>query len=354
MYWKPTLGLVLIGVVIAGGYRFLPAMANQEDTPSAFEAEFQLQREVTVQEPGRTFVVRPRVNYDPRGGYLVADASEKQLRTYSDRGVLVSQVGRPGKGPGEFQHPSAALRLKSSGAIIGVDMTGHLSIFDASGRHHLQTQRTPLVPIYDAAVLNDSLLVLAGRRNGDRDTQLVHVWNLQSGKIVRSFGSVPPHPAELSDAYVFAGSAAVAVRGDTVALAFALGDSIWKFSASQGRRLGAIQIPWQNFRRLSEPMPVADEEFNAWMTTYSANASLFWAEDGTFLVQSLDVNPPSTDAAKSRSRWSAVRLTAGGKRLFEVHDIPRILAVNPEVMEVLHLAVDSEMQNQWAISTFRE
>jgi hypothetical protein len=297
---------------------------------------------IAVQETNDVLIVKPKVSYDPRGGFLVADVRERQLRRYDAQGHLLKVIARKGDGPGEFRHPVAALRL-GNGNIVGVDMRGRLATFDAAGERLLSTQTVPLAPIYSAAVLDDSTLVFAGTRETGDVASLVHVWDLKHHRILRSFGKIPAHPPEMEGAYSFVGSAAIAVRNGQIALMFALSDSLRIFDrAGRSVEPSPVAIPWRHFRPLTRPMPTSDvpEDTDRWLSMFSAAASLYWRADGSFVVQYLDVN-------KSDERWSIVGISRGGERLFEFVDQPRLLAVGPSGNQLLFVNPGSELQNSW-------
>jgi len=299
-----------------------------------------------IEERNDVLIVKPRVSYDPLGGFLVADARERQIRRYNADGTLDRVIARRGDGPGEFRHPVGVLRLKNR-KIVGVDMRGRLSIFDERGEKLTETQQVPLVPIYSAAVLDDSTLVFAGRVELGEDSRMVHVWDLKRQRIVRSFGEIVPPSPEFESAYTFTGSASVAVRDSSVALLFGLGDSIRVFRRS-GREVASIPIPWQKHRPLKTPMPTNgdDAAIDQWLSTFSVAASFFWRPDGSFVVQYLDVNGVE-------ETWSIVGFLPTGSKLFEFHDQPRLLTVAPGKQSLLFVDRNSELQNSWALASIQ-
>ena len=68
------------------------------------------------------------------GRIVVANAGTSQLRFYDSTGRFLTAVGRPGKGPGEFNWLGPALRTDGDSLILWDPNNGRLSVFDSSGQ----------------------------------------------------------------------------------------------------------------------------------------------------------------------------------------------------------------------------
>ncbi|HEY8484363.1 MAG TPA: hypothetical protein VIL13_07125 [Longimicrobiales bacterium] len=147
-------------------------------------------REVRLEENEEVINVAPMVPLDPRGGVLVADAREAQLRRYSPTGELIWKAGRRGNGPGEFHHPNAIVRLRS-GEILAAEFSHRFTLFDSTATRVLKTIDVPFRRVEELEVLNDSLLLVGAIVNGDFNAPLLHVWNYRTNAVVRSFGHTP-------------------------------------------------------------------------------------------------------------------------------------------------------------------
>ncbi|HEX2095020.1 MAG TPA: hypothetical protein VHG28_21655 [Longimicrobiaceae bacterium] len=305
----------------------------------------ELRSEIQLQENVEVVNVSPRVTLDPVGGFVVADPREAQVRLYSPTGALTGHFGRRGKGPGEFERVNAAVRL-ASGEILAVDMGGRLTRFDSLGTGVRGTQDTPLLPIYDIAVVDDSLIALTGRFQGEAHSPLVHLWNIRSGTLVRSFFSPAAPERGLQTAYTFTGFADVAARGDTLAVVFALSDTVHLFDL-QGRERKKLRIPFRSFRPLREPMPPqsSTDDFQRWIESFSAISQIYWNGSGIF-VQFFDMSG-------SEAQWRLLRMDTGGRPIFEVRDNPRLLAVSSTDETLVFVSPTSETPNVWALARVR-
>lgn len=302
---------------------------------------------VELEENDRVINVTPRVTPDPRGGFLVADAREAQVRRYAADGGLERVIGRRGSGPGEFRQLAAVHRLPD-GRIAAAEMGGRVSVFDEEGEKLLHARQAPVAPLYDADVLDARHLLLAGRRIGTGGTALVHVYDVETGAVTRSFFGIPRHEPELAGGYAFAGTADVVARGDTVAAVFALSDSIYLFGPG-GAELGRIAIPFERFRRLTRPMPTSGatvDAFRAWGETFSAVSHLYWLRDGSFLVQYFDMQGVEP-------RWRLLHMDRTGRRLFEGVDTPKLLAAGGTAGELVFVHPAADAPNVWVSARLR-
>jgi hypothetical protein len=282
----------------------------------------------------------PTVYIDPFGEFIVADLRETQIRRYSNTGRLLASFGREGPGAGEFRRLSAAVR-QGDGNILGFDMGGTISVFDSTGVHKVD-HATEVAPIYDVARIDDSRIAIAGRRIGSANGPLIHIWDNRSHHMLNSFFPVPPHAPQLDGAYMLTGSADVVSRGDTLAAVFARTDTLYLFH-SNGTPIAKIKIPFRRFRAITAaPAPTASrQEILAWRQTFSTVSQVFWAPDGSFYIQYFDLT-------EVEPQWRLVHMTRQGRRLFDVADTPRLLAIAPD-SRLFFLDPASDERNVWKI-----
>jgi hypothetical protein len=306
-------------------------------------------RDITLEENDDVVNVIPQMALEPGGGFLVADQAENQIRRYDRNGRLLGHFGRKGEGPGEFSVLLRALPLRSGG-VLAFDTFQRGTVFDSAGRV-AQSFRTPVGSLYEARLLNDTLLLLAGavpQRTASPDRPRLHLWNLARGTLVRSF-FVPRVRGRAHDlAASVGGIVSMDVRGDTVAAVFAISDTIYFFDLN-GRALRKVPIPFRYFRPVSERgrLPGSDDGIVAareWVGTFSFICHLFWLRDGTLLVQ-------YQDRVGTEPHWRLLHMTVQGAPLFEAIDTPRLLQVDSET-DVLYLHKPGSLTpNVWTEAT---
>lgn len=297
--------------------------------------------EIRLEENEQVVNVWPVVQRDPEGGFLVADTREAQARLYDGSGRLRARFGSRGKGPAEFDGLVAALRLPSR-EIVLADRAGKVAVLDSSGVRVLRTYGSGLLPLYDAELLQDSLLLLVGR-GSVKTGPLLHVFDPRSGRLLRHFFTVTPRGI-LPGSAMTAGFAEAAVHGDTIAVIHSITDTLYRFSAA-GASLGKMPIPFRHFRPIRHSLPrnPTREQTHAWLSSFSLASHAFWGGGGTWLIQYQDRNGPEI-------RWRLLGMTHDGKRLFELRDSPQLLATEPATGRLYFVAPRSLAPNLWSVA----
>lgn len=348
----PLLFVILVTILMDQYFRPLSASSPVAASlvhaparvPQPFTSYFSLISDFPVQETDEALVVKPVVTQDPRGGLLVADSRESQVRFVSDDGDLVDYFGRPGDGPREFRSLSSVVRL-NSGELLTTEISGRITLTDADGDRVIRSLQVAIEPLYAATVLDDSTVILTGRHDG----KLVHLWDTRTREVRQSFYPVPEHPAEMASAYEFTGFPAVAVRGETIVVLFALSDELRFFDGNGAELDRRLRIPYQRFRPLREPQPAhaSPEEFRRWTESFSVASRIYWLHDGSFVIQYFD-------RAGSEQSWSTLHVAAGGEWLFEDAS-PKLLTVlrRGSEAQLLFAAADYQEPAQWQLRGFR-
>jgi hypothetical protein len=353
---RACLGLLLAGSAACedvGQARMAIGAPTDEAEPdgSALDRAVRWGRDIHLQETDQVVNVLVRMNLDPRGGFVVADQQENQIRHYDARGRLRAHVGGTGGGPAEFGALHRALPL-SSGGFLGIDSYQRGVEFDSAGGV-VRTFRTPVGPLHDARLVNDTLLLLGGdipRRKPSPLRPRVHLWNLARGSLVRSFFVPPVHGRAHELAAEVAGFVATDVRHDTVAAAFALTDTVYFFDLN-GRPLRKVPIPFRHFRRLVEGRPVPGHSSSVvaareWIGSFSLLSHVFWLRDGTLLVQ-------YQDRIGTEPHWWLLAMTAAGAPLFEAVGTPYLIEVDRATDDLYFQKPGSPTPDVWTLARLR-
>lgn len=324
--------------------------ADRSAPPDAIGGVVRWTERVGLEENPDALVVTPFVNADSRGGFLVADQQEAQIRRYGSDGRLLWRQGRKGAGPGEYSGPTGAVRL-SSGEVLAVDQTGRLTRYDSAGGVVLGTTETEINRVEEILLVDEHTVLLGGVLKGELDSPRLHLWDLRSGRVLGSFFS-PLRNARNRTVSVVAGWTKASIRGDTVAAVFATSDTVYLFT-TRGRELGKIPIPSRFFRHGPADGPgrtlTQPGEQARWMSQFDFVETVHWLPDGSLLVAYQNVLP---ERALQRQRH-LVHMTRDGRRLFEVRDGPRLLEVDGRSGNLVFVDTAAEVPNQWAIARLR-
>jgi hypothetical protein len=318
-------------------------MSRLPAAPARLEDIFEFERSVRVEETSRAPVVLPVVTTDSLGGFLVADLRQHQIRRHDRNGKLLLVFGARGEGPGEFTRLAGAVEV-AGGMIVAADGDGEIIYFDSAGKE-LRRQTTRLESIQNMSVVNDTTVAITGRAPGAFDGPLVHLWNVNNDRIIRSFFQMPAHKPGLRSAYLFSSNVDVAIRGDTAAVTMALSDTVYLFTLD-GRMRSKVPLIAPHFRYVQSPPPedIAQnsDSRRAWSRTFSRISRVFWAPDGSLYVQYFDL-------ANASPEWSLVRIRRDRGRSVEVRNNPRLLTVSAYDSRLYFVHPQSEADTLWAI-----
>lgn len=301
-------------------------------------------RSFDLEEREEVINVQPNVFLDSRGGFLVADASEAQLRRYAPEGQLYWHAGRKGAGPGEFTAPTAVVRLRS-GEVLAADRAGRLTVFDSTANVVIRTHETRIGHLEDMAVVDDSLVLIAGILGGKAEGSRLYIWNVASNTLAASFFA-PFRRARNRTAATVAGWSRFSIRGDTVAAIFATSDTLYLFTV-WGRPLGKVEIPFRGFRYGERDLPKSRTDPRAraqWLSSFDFVADVHWLPDGSVLVPYQSVKP---EGALERA-WHLLRMTPAGERIFDVRNVPRLLEVNSADGSLYFVHPAADAPNRWS------
>lgn len=304
-------------------------------------------RSFAVRENDAVVNVTPSMVPDPRGGFLVVDVSESQIRRYADDGALLWHNGRRGRGPGEFTSPTAIGRMPA-GEVVAVERSGRLTFFDSAGTRAVRTADTRLSHVEELVVMDDSTLLLSGVGATGVAGPRLHLWSTARNAVVASFFAPFPRQRNRAAATV-GGYVEAALRGETIAAVFAASDTVYFFTR-QGRAAGQAPLPSAHFRPVPEREPgrtiTNPVERARWVSAFDFVADVAWLPDGTLLVayQSLDA-----DRALTR-RWHLLGMTREGERTFEFRDLSLLLGTDSRrgLVYVVDRAADAP--NVWNVA----
>jgi hypothetical protein len=311
------------------------------------------ERTFDVEENDEVVNITPTLRVDGRGGFLVADAGESQIRRYSPEGKLLWFTGRRGQGPGEFYVVVTAARL-ASGQILAVDRNGRLTYFDAEGERVTRTAETRLMRVTDAEVVDDSTLLIAGvgEKLGDAGPRL-HVWSMDRNASKRSFFA-PSERQRNRTAAIFGGYVMTALRGDTIVSTFAASDTLY-FHTLDGREAGKAALNSESFRRVPRDEPGSMNNNRRkqaeWLSTMDFIAGVDWLPDGAVLVAYQGIEASQA----MRRNWHLLAQDRGGARRWESRNVSsQVLGTDPGSRTVFFVPPEAEAPNRWTVARLPE
>ena len=344
---RPPFGGVCVPVLLAahlGGCGDTDSPVSGVEMPRLPEAVFERIGTIVLEESEEVINVSPEVDVDEDGSFLIADGRESRVRIYGPQGDLVTQFGREGEGPGEFNTPIRVWRQPDGGLMV-VDMSRRFMEFDSSGHRYLKGVTIPAQMLYTADPLSVDYTLVAGLLRGSSDPRpLLHVWDSETESFLHSFFLTPGDSLTRLAARNF-GWADFARRGDSIAAISAFTDTLFIFDPV-GQELGWVPLPIRDFRRIRSYNPRSSiVELEQWLGELHLLVDVHWLNDGSLLVQYQ--RPRGAD-----NEWNLLRTTVQGDRIFDLRNTPELLAVNDD--RLFFVDPQSLTPNRWAVTRLRE
>lgn len=317
------------------------------ESPDGFTDHFRPRASLTLEETEEVINVTPIVSVARDGRFVIADPREIQVRTYDPEGHLITAFGREGSGPGELKAPMSAVALTGDTLVVGDFAGSRIHFFTSGGDSLLRSVEAPVFPLYGFRSMDDHRLLLFGRERRGAVPRLLHVFDLESETIERSFFELPVSKAVRPYA-VSLGWVDVAMRGDTLAAVFSLTDTVYVFHPDGDSRADErIPLPFSAFSfEAPDRASLTDARArNEWMQKIHTIDRIEWLESGHFVIQF----GRSEDAGR---RHALLGLTRSGGRLFEIDDTPRLLTVHDDRFLFVH--PQSLTENRWLIASLSD
>lgn len=178
---------------------------------------------------------------------------------------------------------------------------------------------------------------------------------LPPNAVVRSFGRSPFSQTRNETAPHLASLGEVSIRGETLALIFALNDTLYCFT-TDGRRIGARPIRSRHFRRVPPETPQAaasGSDQGKWLATFDHVDDVHWPANGDLIVTYVSLDAVQSVERPPERRWRLLHLRRDGTWDLEIGDTPRVLAVDRDGEELYFVAPGAEAPNRWFAARFR-
>ena len=209
-------------------------------------------------------------------GYLLSgdriytiDSKRKQVLVFSDTGALIQEIGRDGRGPGEFTSPSHLDVLNN--LLVVSEKTGRVSIFDTTGTYSHSFYAAGVNHVGgNLKLLTDSLLVITGRRPGDEPYTgtMAHIYSVQ-GILVKDFLMLSDKSRKYESRSMTYAHCDKAVGDDTIWCAQSMEYVLYQFDY-RGMLLDSIALAPSHYRPLTtkEPKDKRSDRHVAWWESW--------------------------------------------------------------------------------------
>ncbi len=289
---------------------------------AAFFAAFEPVRVLTLEENEQVVTVFPRIGAGRAGELVVVDQPEAQVRLYGQDGSLRTVIGRRGEGPGEFQTLMSASRATDGRIVVADPSLSRITFFSPEGGFESSVGNVPVTLLWDVKDLGADRFLLLGPGGDDvGQPRFLHLWDSTAGRVERRFLPMGLPEASRSAGLSFPSVSAV-VEADTIWAAWALSDTLYKFSRN-GQRLAEVVMP---LPRPTGPVPSISDTAPvdlAAMGAITQVADVFLLNGGEIAVQSARMRFGDFEAdlvIMDRLGQPRLQLAGSPRLLFVDHD----------------------------------
>lgn len=303
---------------------------------------------ISLEEPAGVVTVNPVVRNDLHGGFIVTDPDEQQVRLYSREGSLKASYGQEGSGPGEFRTPLVARRSTDGRIVVADVQLSRITVLDSSADATVTQYRSPVPVPRDLVPLPQSRsYLLVARQATDSSPSWIHRWQPDPDTVTESFFQSPLR-GRVQRLGASLGGIRIDRRGDTLAIAFTLSDTVYLYTKGQEAQFHVtdrIPIPFESFN-ITFPDPEARTNpvaRNEWLEETLVIDDLFWLSDGRFVVH--------TGRRREAERQQGLLImTRQGQKLLDDPDTPELLTIVGDTAYFEH--PDHLAPNRWSYGTF--
>ncbi len=287
----------------------------------AFQGRFTVVDSLVLEEPENVVTINPLMFMDPRGGFLIVENGEEQVRVYSRTGELKDVFGEGTGKADSLRAPTGAGRLANGDIIATSLLSRRLTIIPAQQQKPVRFIETPIRLLEGVQVLNERQVLLTGPDAPYAKT-LLHIWDLSRGEIVKSF--FPPPKQLDSNVVLILGRVHTASRGDRIAALHSLSDTLF-FCDRAGTVLFSVHIPVEPFSVPKGPLPRINsmEKRREWIDQWTLLSDVFWIDDDELIVQWVM-------GSRRHAVYGLVQMDTTGRQIWTMARTPRLLGVRDD------------------------
>lgn len=249
---------------------------------------------------------------------LVVEKETYQIIVYSEQGALKKYFGRYGRGPGDIENPTSALKLPS-GNILVTEFYGRISKFDASG-NFMTVKKIDITRLNTLRMLPTGKVLLVGGMGTPENNYLLYLFNPESMRIEKRFFKLPFDPTEYAmQPLTLAEPSHAVVCGDKIAAIHSMLPVIYYFDFD-GNLIEEINIDSDLFTKMKK-LPTPSNPQNT-MKAYgdaSWNINLFCVAKNNLLIQFI------ANLRTSENPLSLMLVNENGALIKESLEVPKVL-----------------------------
>lgn len=293
---------------------------------NTLNTHFEEVENIKLDENSGDFLTAPTFNSDKQGNFIVTDFGRHHVQIFNKEGEFLGKYGRFGQGPGDFERPVQTIRLRNDN-LLTIEANGKLSKFSPTGNELVEVYNSSVIPATQLVELETGEILLGGRKLIDGKTYFLHLFDLESGKIVHSFLDADfQYENYKGPMSMIMDMVLTDVHGDKITAALAPFSKLYHYDL-KGNLLNKVELSLENFQDIEQSnRPLKPQERMALFDQFSMFSSISWINENEIFLQFFKKD--EADLQKNETTRYLALIDTDGTIKFEHELDEKIVAVN--------------------------
>ncbi len=297
--------------------------SSSQSLPTNF---FEKIMSVEIDETSGSFLSAPSFSTDKNGNYIITDFGSHHVQIFNLNGEFLNKYGRFGQGPGDFERPTQTIRL-NSGNLLTVEANGKLTKFSPDGEDLIEVFKSDVIPATQITELRTGKILIGGRMLIDGKTYYLHLFDLESGSIQKSFLNIDfQYEYYQGPISMIMDMIHVDTFDEKISAVLAPFSDLYFFDLD-GNQTNKISLNLENFKDIEQSnSPLSPQDRMELFDQFSMFRSIHWINENELFLQFFRKDDASVHSTEA-TRYFAM-IESDGTVVFEQEIDTRVRAVN--------------------------
>lgn len=308
-----------------------------------FEKNIEVIKKISLEN---SFTKATSVTIDGQGRLISTNVKQANVKVHDKNGQLLVNYGRSGRGPGDFMYPLSTIRL-TSGRLLTIEFHGKISIFNETADSLIDIHNVEILPLSEVHEIDENRILLVGSKRIGDQVKLLHVFDLSTGRILKSFLNLPFNLSDYGGIFNSISKLAAAdVKDGYIASIITPFPEIIFFD-TDGSIVRRQEIEINNFKKIEQQNGELNPRNAAeYITTFSLAENIFWLDEDNILVNFYRITnfEPSSRDKNLIQEFALAKIDSSGKVQFEIGKTPNLKAVRRNKLYFENLNLENEVE----------
>lgn len=245
---------------------------------------FEVEKSIILEEKNGIFISSPRFQETTGKEILVVDQEAHRVSVYDTEGELINYFGRYGRGPGDLEKPTSAIKLPTGEYLVS-EFKGRISKFDAEGKFQTVTE-AGIPRLNGLKLLPNGKVLLVGGMTRPEEHFLLHLFDPATMEVKKAFFELPLDPSEYAmQPLTLAESSFAVICENKIIAVHTMLPKLFYFDL-MGNATYSVEIELDNFNPMEKHSNSSNPRI--WMELYGSASyisGLHCLDNGSILLQ---------------------------------------------------------------------